>query len=95
MNLHFSFRRIIIIFCALFIAIRCTEQPIDSDFDSNLILDTLTVNNLNISNYSVAPNLATNERLYIGEKNGIQIPFSFIKIDLQTIGHFTAIAHFR
>ena len=45
-----------------------------------LIIDTLTIKNLNISNYSVAPNLATNERLYVGEKNGIQIPFSFIKI---------------
>ena len=37
-----------------------------------------TIKNLNISNYSVAPNLATNEA-YVGE-NGIQIPFSFIKI---------------
>tara|TARA_Y100001980_G_C14530978_1_gene306946 strand:+ start:425 stop:1648 length:1224 start_codon:yes stop_codon:yes gene_type:complete len=80
MNLHFSFRYIISIFCVFFIAIHCTEHSIESDFESNLTIDTLTINNLNISNYSVAPNLATNERLYIGEKNGIHIPFSFIKI---------------
>ena len=80
MNFHSSFSNIITIFCFLFFATRCTEQPIESDFESNLIIDTLTINNLNISSYSVAPNLATNERLYIGEKNGIQIPFSFIKI---------------
>ena len=80
MDLHYSFRNIISIFCSFFITICCTEQPIVSDFESNLIPDTLTIKNLNISNYSVAPNLATNERLYVGEKNGIQIPFSFIKI---------------
>ena len=80
MNLHFSFRNKISIPFVLFIAICCTEQPIESDFKSNLFIDTLTIKNLNISNYSVAPNLATNERLYVGEKNGIQIPFSFIKI---------------
>ncbi|MAI86424.1 MAG: hypothetical protein CMF99_04585 [Candidatus Marinimicrobia bacterium] len=80
MNFHFSFRNKLSIFCVLFAAISCTEQPIFSDFESNLTIKTLTINNLNISNYSVAPNLATNERLYVGEKNGIKIPFSFIKI---------------
>ena len=80
MNLHLYFLYIIIIFYVLFINISCTEQPIESDFESNLIIDTLTINNLSISNYSVAPNLATNERLYLGEKNGIEIPFSFIQI---------------
>ena len=80
MNLSASFRNKISIPFVFFIAICCTEQAIESDFESNLIIDTLTIKNLNISNYSVAPNLATNERLYVGEKNGIQIPFSFIKI---------------
>ena len=80
MNFHSSFRNKISIPFIFFIAICCTEQAIESDFESNLIIDTLTIKNLNISNYSVAPNLATNERLYVGEKNGIQIPFSFIKI---------------
>ena len=80
MNFHSSFRHKISLTFIFFIAICCTEQAIESDFESNLIIDTLTIKNLNIANYSVAPNLATNERLYVGEKNGIQIPFSFIKI---------------
>ena len=80
MNFHSSFRNKISLTFIFFIAICCTEQAIESDFESSLIIDTLTIKNLNISNYSVAPNLATNERLYVGEKNGIQIPFSFIKI---------------
>ena len=80
MNLHSSFRNKISIPFVLFILICCTEQAIESDFESNLIIDTLTIKNLYISNYSVAPNLATNDRLYVGEKNGIKIPFSFIKI---------------
>ena len=80
MNFPFYLYRILGTFCVLFIIARCTEQPIDSDFQSNLTIDTLLINNLNLSNYSVAPNLSTNERLYIGEKNGIQMPFSFIKI---------------
>ena len=80
MNFPASFRNKISIPFVFFIAICCTEQAIESDFESNLIIDTLTIKNLNISNYSVAPNLATNERLYVGEKNGIQIPYSFIKI---------------
>ncbi len=80
MNFLFFLHHIISIFCVLLISVRCTENPIDSSFKSNLIIDTLTINNLSMSNYSVAPNLATNERLYIGQKNGIHIPFSFIKI---------------
>ncbi len=80
MNFHSSFRNKISLTFIFFIAICCTEQAIESDFESSLIIDTLTIKNLSISNYSVAPNLATNERLYVGEKNGIQIPFSFIKI---------------
>ena len=80
MNPHSSLRFNINIFYILLIAISCTEHSIESDFESDLIIDTLSINNLNITNYSVAPNLATNERLYIGEKNRIKIPFSFIKI---------------
>ena len=68
MNFHSSFRNKISLTFIFFIAICCTEQAIESDFESSLIIDTLTIKNLNISNYSVAPNLATNERLYVGEK---------------------------
>ena len=56
MKPHFSSRQIISTIYVLFIAICCTEQPLDSDFESNLIIDTLSINNLNISNYSFATN---------------------------------------
>jgi len=80
MKPHLFFHHKVNLLFILLIYVCCTEQPIESDFESNLIIKTLSINNLNISNYSVPPNLSTNERLYIGEKNGIQIPFSFIKI---------------
>ena len=80
MKIHLPFRYISSILCILFVLVCCSESPIESSFESNLIVDTLTINNLEVYNYSVAPNLATNERLYVGEKNGIQIPFSLIKI---------------
>ena len=63
----------------IFFGISCTEQPINSQVDSSLIIDTHLIENFNITSYSVPPSLGTNERLYLGEKNGIQIPFSFIK----------------
>lgn len=56
------------------------ETPINSNIISNLKVDTLLINNLNFTSYSVPPNLASNERLYLGEKDGINIPFSFIRI---------------
>ena len=75
MNFHSSFRNKISIPFIFFIAICCTEQVIDSNFESSLIIDTLTIKNLNISNYSVAPNLATNERLFVGEKTEFKFLF--------------------
>ena len=68
MNFHSSFRNKISILFIFFIAICCTEQAIESDFESSLIIDTLTIKNLNISNYSVAPNLATNEGFMLVKK---------------------------
>ncbi|MDP6169113.1 MAG: hypothetical protein QF780_03820, partial [Candidatus Marinimicrobia bacterium] len=52
-----------------------------SDLDhSGLVIDTLTIYDINTQNYNVAPNLGTNERLYLGNKNGLDIPVSFIEI---------------
>ena len=45
------------------------ETPINSNIISNLKVDTLLINNLNFTSYSVPPNLASNERLYLGEKD--------------------------
>ncbi len=66
---------------ALFVFNCCSEQPIVSNIQSKLKVDTLLINNLNITSYSVPPNLAINERLYLGVKDGLNIPFSFIKIN--------------
>ena len=54
-------------------------------FQSNLKVETLLINNLNLSSYSIPPNLAVNERLYLGVKDGLNIPFSFIKISSSNI----------
>jgi len=63
------------------IAYNCSEDPLTSDFDhSGLAIDTLTIYDINTQNYNVAPNLGTNERLYLGNKNGLDIPVSFIEI---------------
>ena len=80
MKPHLFFRHRINTLIIFLVAICCNEHPIESNLSTNLIVDTLSINSLNISSYAVAPNLATNERLYLGEKNGIQIPYSFIKI---------------
>ena len=73
---------------ALFVFSCGTEQPIVSNVQSNLKVDTLLINNLNISSYSVPPNLAINERLYLGVKDGLNIPYSFIKISSSNVWNY-------
>ena len=80
MNPHYLSYYNAILFYIVFFIISCTEQPIDSDMELNLKIDTLSISQLSLSSYTVAPNLATNERLYLGKKNDVEIPFSFIKI---------------
>jgi hypothetical protein len=59
----------------------CSEDPLVSNLDhSGLTINTLTIDNISAQNYSVAPNLGTNESLYLGTKNGLNIPVSFIEI---------------
>ena len=59
----------------------CSEDPLTSEFqNSGLGIDTLTVNSISSQNYNIAPNIGTNERLYLGSKNGLEVPVSFIQI---------------
>lgn len=59
----------------------CSENPLNSELgNSNLKIDTLTITSIGVQNYNVAPNLGTNERLYLGMKNGLEVPVSFIQI---------------
>ena len=80
MKPHSFTRNTFNLLCALFVFNFCAEQPIVSNVSYKLKVDTLLINNLNISSYSVPPNLAINERLYLGQKDGLNIPYSFIKI---------------
>ena len=59
----------------------CSENPIQSDLShSTIYLDTLTIREISGTNYWVAPNLGSNEKLYLGTKNGLNVPVSFIEI---------------
>ena len=80
MKPHLFLRNIFSLLCIVFVFNYCTEQPITSDIHSNLKVETLLIDNINLSRYSIPPNLAVNERLYLGVKDGLNIPFSFIKI---------------
>ena len=88
MKPHLSFCNIFNFLCMIFVFNYCTEQPIRSKIQSNLIVETLLINNLNISSYSIPPNLASNERLYLGVKDELNIPFSFIKISSSNIWNY-------
>ena len=73
----------LVVFVSLpFFAYVCSENPIKTDLNhSSLEIDTLTIHSMNAFNYSVAPNLGTNERLYLGSKNGLDIDLSLIEIE--------------
>lgn len=59
----------------------CTNDSISSDLDNSLLkLDTLSITDIQISNYTVYPNIGLNSKLYLGKKNGIEAPYIFIKM---------------
>ena len=76
MKPHYLFHSKLIFFLIWLFVISCTEQPIESELDVNLKIDTLSIGQLFLSSYTVAPNLATNNRLYLGKKYGIEVPLS-------------------
>tara|TARA_Y100001970_G_scaffold263168_1_gene348302 strand:+ start:1292 stop:2524 length:1233 start_codon:yes stop_codon:yes gene_type:complete len=80
MKTLYLFSRIILTIYVLVLSFNCSEEPISANLDHNLMIDTLTITEISLSNYNVAPNLATNERLYVGSKDGINIPYSFFKM---------------
>ena len=85
MKPHLSFSNIVNFLLVLFVFNYCSEQPISSNIQPNLKVETLLINNLNLSSYSIPPNLATNERLFLGSKDGLDIPFTFIEISSSSI----------
>ncbi len=81
MKIFDSFIKVVILLFIFFHLWNCVETPLDNDLiHSDLELDTLVINDITGANYRVAPSLGANERLYIGSKNGIEVPLSLIKI---------------
>ena len=64
-----------------FFTYKCSDDTLYSDLGhGSLNIDTLSISNIDILNYSIAPNIGANERLYLGSKNGIEVPLSLIQI---------------
>ena len=64
-----------------FLTYKCSDDTLYSDLGhGSLGIDTLSISNIDIFNYSIAPNIGINERLYLGSRNGIEVPLSLIKI---------------
>ena len=81
MKIRDSIIKFLILLFIPFCLWQCSETPLNNDLThSSLYIDTLVVNDITGENYMVAPNLGRNERLYVGTKNGINVPLSFIKI---------------
>ena len=75
-----------LILAFMFLSWKCSDSPIEANLDHlNLQIDTLTISDISGENYFVAPNLGSNENLYLGRKSDITIPITFIKIPLANI----------
>ena len=68
------------ILCAFFW--HCSEEPLSSELNhSTLYLDTLLINDVEFINYLIYPTLGSNEKLYLGTKDSIDIPITFIEME--------------
>ena len=60
---------------------QCEDNPIEADLSHlSLSVITLSIDSISVSSYWVAPNLGSNERLYLGTKNGLEVPVAFVGI---------------
>ena len=81
MKIQTSFLRYCALFIFSFLTYKCSDDTIYSDLGhGSLEIDTLSIANIDVLNYSIAPNIGANERLYLGSKNGIEVPLSLIQI---------------
>ena len=81
MKIQASFLKYCAFFIYAFLTYKCSDDTLYSDLGhGSLNIDTLLISNIDILNYSVAPNIGTNESLYLGLKNGIEVPLSLIQI---------------
>ena len=82
MKKRFYKGNLLVVFYLTLSSWQCTESPIEADLSHlSLNIDTLSIKIDDAITYRVAPSLGSNERLYLGNKNEIQIPISFIGIN--------------
>ena len=75
-----SFSKIFIAFSLCLMVWKC-EDPINSDLGhGDLNIDTLSFSMIDFKGYSVAPNLSSSDRLYLGKKANLHVPISFVRI---------------
>ena len=76
----FTMKISVAILCAFFW--HCSEEPLSSELNhSTLYLDTLLINDVEFINYLIYPTLGSNEKLYLGTKDSIDIPITFIEME--------------
>lgn len=76
----FTIKISVAILCAFFW--HCSEEPLSSELNhSTLYLDTLLINDVEFINYLIYPTLGSNEKLYLGTKDSIDIPITFIEME--------------
>ena len=77
MKIQTSFFKYCVLFNLVFMTYKCSDDTLYSDLEhGSLGIDTLSISNIDMHNYSIAPNIGANERLYLGLKNGIEVPLS-------------------
>ena len=89
MKIQTSFFKYCVLFILVFMTYKCSDDTLYSDLGhGSLDIDTLSISNIDILNYSIAPNIGANERLYLGSKNGIEVPLSLIQISNSPFWNF-------
>ena len=69
------------VFCLGISSWNCADNPIEADLNHlSITIDTLSITEISGESYWVAPNLGSNEKLFLGTKNNMDVPISFIGI---------------
>ena len=89
MKIQTSFLKYCVLFTFVIMTYKCSDDTLYSDLGhGGLGIDTLSISDIYTRNYTIAPNIGANERLYLGSKNGIEIPLSLIQISNSPFWNF-------
>ena len=56
----------------------CSEDPIStSNLNTSLYIDTLEIRDVHTEQYFIAPNIGSNQKLYLGKKNNLESTLTF------------------